>query len=114
MAKKLEIYLNGFHMGNFVSTNYEFPSVAGNFTRLPIPDQHLESLIDAYIAYSIKSYEIGEPEEFGEAWEEFMFAHENEHLYLINEAKWQAKNEMGEMFEITIPVFDSENIIHFR
>lgn len=114
MAKRFEIYLNGFHMGNFVSTAYHFPNILGNFTRLPIPDQHLESLLDAYIAYSIKAYQIGEADDFGDEWEDFMYAHEEEHLYLIDKAKWQAKNENGEMLDITIPMFDSENMIHFR
>ncbi|MFW2177251.1 MULTISPECIES: hypothetical protein [unclassified Moraxella] len=112
--KQFEIFLNGYKVGDYTQTVYDFPSTIGNFQRQPLPNAELETLLNAYIKFCLEAETIGSNCDYGEAWDDYFFAHENEHLYLIDKAKWQAKPPNKEPFDITVPIFYSENEIMFR
>lgn len=112
--KQFEIFLNGYKVGDFNSTNYEFPSIQGNFVRQKIPDESLQSQLDDWVNFCIQAEEIAKEYDYSYEYDDFWLEHEDEHLYLIDEAQWTAKAPDKEPFSITIPIFYSENEINFR
>lgn len=111
--KQFEIFLNGYKVGDFNSTSYEFPSIQGNFVRQKIPDESLQAQLEDWIKFCIEAEEVGKEYDYSIEYDEFWQDHEYKHLYLIDEAQWTAKAPNEEPFTITIPLFYSENEINF-
>lgn len=102
-------------IGTLSSPKADFPGMYAHFTcQLPEPPCQLTDKINRYIQFCLEAERIGEQDQYGEQWNEFVSQHESEHLQLINSEDWKIITADGQTTWIHLPVFHTDNCVSIR
>ena len=108
---KYKLYFNGNVVGTVSHEDENFPNLFGRYDILPSFEQQ-GGLVNEFIKYSVEASMLMEEDQ--NKWQEFMEAEEPKFIELIESDRWILVDESGEIHNILIPNFCSNNEIVWR
>lgn len=109
------LYYQHLMIGTLSSPRADFPGVYAQFDNLlPAHGCQLTEKINRFRQFCLTAESIGEQDQYGDNWSQFVSQHEDEHLELINSDDWSIITEDAQATHINVPVFHTDNSVSIR